>query len=62
MREFRDQKEAILRGPKEFTAKFVDGGIEIYYQGAIFIKEPNEIKGRCLLIDFMIDGWNVIWA
>ena len=61
MREFRDQKESV-RGPKEFTAKLTDGGIEIYYQGAIFIKEPDEIKGRCMLIEFMVNGWNVIWA
>ncbi|MGL5058769.1 MAG: hypothetical protein ACRC62_02215 [Microcoleus sp.] len=62
MREFRDNKETSLRGPKEFTAKIIDGGVEFYYQGHLTFKYNDEITGLCKRIELLANGWNVVWA
>ncbi|MGL5060299.1 MAG: hypothetical protein ACRC62_09970 [Microcoleus sp.] len=50
-----------LRGPKEFTATFTNGRIELFYQGNLTYAWDNEILGRCRILDFMRDGWEVNW-
>lgn len=60
MREYRDQKETSVRGPKEYTAKLLDGGIGFYYQGnQLTIKCDDEISGLCVKINLLANGWKV---